>query len=104
MGKPYITNNYGEWVIKGEFDLTAAGAILASRGDALVFTRTGVGTYTVRVINETFIEVLSRRADVNRATATAGTANISAIDVDGAGDGTGAGTVSFEVTFRKWKI
>jgi hypothetical protein len=119
-----ITQNYGTWKVQGEFDLTTAGAILASRGDGLVFTKTGTGTYTVRVINEIFVEVLHRNVEVNRATATAGIVNISSIDVDGAGDGTGAvitiqtlddnatptatdqatGTVSFSVTFRKWKI
>jgi hypothetical protein len=124
MGKPFITNNYGEWIVRGQFDIGASGAITASRGDNLVFTKTGTGTYTVRVINESFVEVLADSVGVRRATATAGWVNISSIDVDGAGDGTGAvitiqtlddnatptatdqttGTISFEVTFRKWKI
>jgi hypothetical protein len=124
MGKPAITNNYGEWIIRGEFDLTAAGAVLAQRGDGVTVARASAGTYTVTVNGESFIEVLDRRVDVNRATATSGTVNISSIDVDGAGNGTGAiitiqtlddnatptatdqttGTVSYNVVFRKWKI
>lgn len=46
-----IAQNYNEWQIRGEFDLSSAGAVTAAgtRGDGLSVTKTGTGTYKVTV-------------------------------------------------------
>ena len=111
-----------EWHVRGEIDLTTAGAILATRGRGLVFTKTGTGVYTVRVVGYIFKEVLARQVQLHAATPTPAYAEITGIDLDGAGDGTGAvitittlddnatpaaaniaaGTISLDVVFRMY--
>jgi hypothetical protein len=127
--KPTWQNNYGMWTVRGEFDLTTSGAILSVagvpqvRGDNFSVSRTATGTYVVVVSNESFYEVLNRQAGLHKATPDAAWAAITAI-ATGPSDGSGAtitiktmddnatptaadqasGTVSFAVSFRKWKV
>lgn len=118
--------NAGEVEVNVEIDLSAAAAITATRGDDVVTTKTGAGVYTIRVVGRTFYEVLYRHAEFFPSGA-AGIVNakVTAIDLDGAGDGTGAvitittlddyatpvaadvaaaGTLSVQVVFRGQKI
>lgn len=83
--------NAGEVEVNVEIDLSAAAAITATRGDDIVATKTGAGLYTVRIVGRTFFEVLYRHAEFFPSGA-AGTVNakVTAVDLDGAGDGTGA--------------
>lgn len=119
-----VSLNADEWVVRCEFDITTAGAIAAVRGDGVTVAHPTTGTYTVTVDREYFFEVLHRHAEYNQATPTAAWAGITSIDVDGAGDGSGAvitvktfddnatptaadlatGTVSVQVTFRRHPV
>lgn len=122
--------NVGEIVVNFEVDLTAAAAINTAagsvRGDDIVATKTGTGLYTIRVVGRTFYEVLFRHAEFHPAgAANIVNAKVTAIDLDGAGDGTGAvitittlddyatpaaadvvaaGTISGQVVFRGSKV
>lgn len=119
------TWNVAECAVRCEFDLSAAAAVTATRGDDVVVTKTGTGVYTVRVVGRTFYEVLKRFAWLSRAAPGTANAQVTSIDLDGAGDGTGAvitvttlddfatpaaadvgaaSTVSVEVVFRTRKI
>lgn len=40
-------NNEGQWDIEGQIDLSAAAAVVASRGSNATVTKTATGTYTV---------------------------------------------------------
>lgn len=82
--------NVGEIEVNFEFDLSTGAAVTATRGDDIVVTKTGTGLYTVRVVGRTFYEVLFRTCTLFRAVPTIANAQITAIDLDGAGDGTGA--------------
>lgn len=129
-----IKQNYSEWQIRGEFDITAAGAVSGSpRGDGLSVTKTGVGTYKVTVKGAQGLRassVLKRYAAVVPANsgATLGTAlaaRVSAVahaaapnadDVEitiitsnalggaAADNTTAAETISFEVVCRSGNI
>jgi hypothetical protein len=82
--------NVGEIEVNFEIDLNSSAAIIATRGDDVVATKIGTGVYTVRVVGRTFYEVLYRHVHLFRAVPTIANAQITAIDLDGAGDGTGA--------------
>lgn len=86
--------NAGEVIVNFEVDLLSTAAINTAsgsvRGDDIVATKTGTGLYTIRVVGRTFYEVLSRHVELVRAVPTIANAQITAIDLDGAGDGTGA--------------
>ena len=72
-----VQNNLNALDIEGELDLSAAAAVSAVRGDSLTATKTGVGTYVVRVNARDqgypmVFETLNRSANyVNTTPATA---------------------------------
>lgn len=124
-----IKQNFGEWTVRWDIDLANTGTVSATRGDGIVVTKTGVGTYTIRVERLVFFEVLERAVDLHFGTVANEIqgAVITGIDLDGAGDGTGCVisittyddnatpaaanitvtstcVMSGHVTFRMWKI
>lgn len=74
-----IKQNYAEWQIRGEVDLSSAGAVSAYRGDGIVAAKASTGTYTVTVKGAQALKlykILKRFADVQPilAATTLGTA------------------------------
>lgn len=68
-----IQNNLSTHLFEGEFDLSAAAAVTAVRGDSITVTKTGVGSYTVRVAARDqgappVVEVLNRHANLSNGT------------------------------------
>lgn len=68
-----IQNNLNTHLIEGEFDLSAAAAVTATRGDSITVTKTGVGAYTVRLAardqgSPAVFEVLNRDANLSNGT------------------------------------
>lgn len=82
-----IKQNYSEWQIRGEFDITTGAAVTGSpRGDGLTVTKTATGTYVVRVKGAQGLrasQVLRKWADIVGATyGTALFARVSAVAHD----------------------
>ena len=44
-----VFQNYARWEIEGQVDLSAAGAVLAIRGDGMTVVKNGTGLYDVTV-------------------------------------------------------
>lgn len=67
---PSIVNtnqNYAEWQIRGEIDLSTAAAVTTNRGDGQTATKTATGTYQVRIKGAQGLrasQVLGRQASV----------------------------------------
>lgn len=118
-----VLNNAFTWTIQGEMDLSAAGAVLAVRGDNFTATKTGTGLYTVVVKNSgalQLVELLGREANfaqtlpatalgvtlltVTQSTTTGDitlTITTTALPTSGAAtDGTAATTVVFGCVIR----
>ncbi len=122
-----ITHNAGEYVIRGQVDLSAGAAVVATRGDNLVTVKAATGSYnvTMKGVNAVrLVEILDGRANfmgtvpatalgvrVNTVTQTAGTDDVvinlrtMALPTSGADtDTTAATTVSFQVVIRTLKM
>lgn len=119
--------NECEWVIRGEFDLSSAAAVTATRGTNMTTTKTGTGTYTV-VLKDTqvlqLVELLHRDANfsgtvpatatgvmITTVTQSASTGDITITVVTTASPTTGAATdttaattVDFEVVIRTCRL
>lgn len=118
-----VINNAFTWSIQGEVDLSSAAAVVANRGDNMVVTKTGTGTYTIVVKNSgalQLVEIIRRSANYcitvpatatgcNISTVTQSTTtgditinlNTTASPTFGAlTDGTAATTIAFEVIIR----
>jgi hypothetical protein len=68
-----VVNNVYTHVVEGEFDLSAAGAVTAVRGNSLSVTKTGVGTYVIRLLSRSqgspaLFELVNRRVDLCNGT------------------------------------
>ena len=133
----HIQNNLNAHDIEGEFDLSAAAAVVAQadgrtcRGDSCTVTKTGTGTYVVRVRGmdqgmPAVYEKLNRHANFSDGTpATALAVRMTTVTVDNtqatrgdilitiitsatvggaAADGTSAVTVSFRVKIRTNRV
>lgn len=126
-GPVAIFHNACEYQIRGEFDLSAAAAVTATRGDDMTVVKTGVGAYTVTIKGVKaikLVELLGRQAEftgtvpatalgvrIATVTQSAGTddivitINTTANPTSGANtDTTAATTVAFEVTIRNCKM
>lgn len=121
-----ISQNGGEWTVRFDVDISAAGAVSAVRGDGITVTKTGTGTYTVQVNRINFYEVLERCVQLHSAVGvvTAKWASITAVALSQAdlslgalititvwddnatpvaADPAAACILSGHVTFREWK-
>lgn len=122
-----VFNNECEWTIRGEFDISAAAAVLASRGTNTTVTKTGTGTYSVVLKNTgvlQLVEILHRKANYSATVpatalgvfistvvqnATTGDITITVVTTaaatsGAATDGTAATTIDYEVVVRTCKL
>lgn len=126
MTNQAVFNNYGEWIIRGQIDLSAAAAVNATRGDNLTTVKTNTGEYTVTLkgtANLKLVETLGQDVHfcngvpvtalgcrVSSVTQTSGTDDIVIIIKTSATGGgadtnvTGATTLSFTVVIRVAKL
>lgn len=128
-----VQNNLNAHDIDGEVDISAAAAVTAVRGDSLTCTKTGTGTYVVRVAardqgSPAVFETLKRQVNYcNGTPATALGVKVTTVTVDAAdatkndilitlvttataggtgaaADSTAAITISFGVKIRTRKV
>ena len=103
-GTPYeYSINEGKCNIEAECDLSSAGAVGATRGSLCTFTKTGVGTYTLRVAQRAGLklyEVLQRSSDLSGTPAGAFWAKITSVAQGDATDTTpdGGGDILIGIT------
>lgn len=120
-------NNECEWHLRGEFDISAAAAVTATRGSNYTTTKIGTGTYTVVLKDSSalqLVEILHREANysatvpatalgvfISTVTQSASTGDITitivttaAATSGAATDGTAATTIDFEVVLRICKL
>jgi hypothetical protein len=126
-----IKNNINDVSIEGRFTLTAAGAVVATFGDDVTTTKTGVGSYRVRISSRavadyrvvetlydsatfgsgtppaTAVKVRVLLVSTDVAAATKGDLLIDIVTANAtwvATDTTAACSVNFRVSFRKTQV
>lgn len=125
-----VYNNINSHTFEGELDLTSGAAVSAVRGDSLTATKSGTGTYVIRVAardqgHPQVFETLNRSAQyVNTTPATALGVKITTVAPEAssgdilitlvttataggtgaAADTTAAATISFRVTARTRRV
>lgn len=73
-----VFQNDHRWQIEGEFDLSAAAAVTAVRGDGMTVTKSATGTYTVVISG---VKALKMYEVLNRGVNYFGTAPATALGV-----------------------
>lgn len=121
-----ILNNEYEWTIRGQIDLSAGAAVLATRGSNCTAVKSATGTYTVTVkgtANLRLVEMLEQTSSfangvpvtalgtrVSSVAQVAGTDDITIVvktSATGGGadtDVTGATTLNFKAVIRVGKM